>query len=210
VTQPWHDVLGSEQSPSPPHVSTQRASSHKQISLPLVQASSSSHCPSVMGTQAAMQFLQVGQLELAQGSHTVVGPHESQNPPQLGTHSPVSNRQTSSSPQSCCDIQPLGPEEELIPTGVPPLAPLPVPPAPEPPAPVGSTIVVPPHAANAALTTNIQLTRLMPPRYSMRAALRPHRPLRARTTSRERPVLRCGEPRDPPDGGPDARYGRGP
>jgi hypothetical protein len=61
-----------------------------------------------MGTQAATQSSQPGQLDVAQALHHAPGPHELHSPSHAVAHCPTPNRHTPPS-QSACDVHPLGP-----------------------------------------------------------------------------------------------------
>lgn len=133
---------------------------------PSGQGSVSSHRPGVMGTQAAMQSRQSGQLDVAQPSHTEPGPQSAQKPPShAGAHVPVPKMHTMPlGAHSSCVVQLTGapPDPPLAPVPPVPVAPVPelpeapvpvapvpvapVPFAPAPPSPPSSTTTVPPHA----------------------------------------------------------------
>ena len=85
VAQSLQTRFGSAQPVPSTQLGAQVRESWRQIS-PFGQGSSSSQSPATTGRQAATQFLQVGQLAVAQGSQTEPGVQASQKSPQTSAH----------------------------------------------------------------------------------------------------------------------------
>jgi hypothetical protein len=158
-SQPQHEPVAHSAQKSKPlahpppglHASAQRWLP-KRHTLPAGQGSSSSHWLGVVGTQAPMQSLHPGQLEVAQLSQMLPGPQLSQKS-HAGAQTLVANTQTPPG-QSEWSVQPLGPVPVVAVTLVPvPVVDVDVDAVPAlelefaPPAPPGSKTTRPPHAA---------------------------------------------------------------
>ena len=80
------------QTPSAVHAGAHVRSAKRQVS-PEPQASSSSHWPGAIGTQAPRQSSHFGHPLVAHGSHVEPGPHPS-HPSHAGAQTPVAKRHT--------------------------------------------------------------------------------------------------------------------